>query len=173
MNHEELRTVALDVRSRKFGFVVFDGSRQMLDWGIRSYGSAGQKLNQEVKIRVKDLLDMFVPGLLILRVPNIDCLQKDKRVERVVKTLHGEAKLRSIPVRVLSRPIIKRVFVTGGLKSKYEVASWLRTQFPDLSWNILKKRKPWHSENYSTSIFDAAAAGAVHLGFNENHATNP
>ena len=173
MNHEELRTVAMDVRSRKFGFVVFDGSRQMLDWGVRSYVSAGQKLNEEVKRRVQDLLDMFVPGLLILRVPNLDCLQGDKKVERVVKILRGEAKLRSIPVRLLSRPIIKRVFVTGGLKSKYEVASWLRTRFPNLSWNILKKRKPWHSESYSTSIFDAAAAGAVHLGIYENHPANP
>ena len=173
MNPDELRTVALDVRSQKFGFVVFDGSRQMLDWGVRSYGSAGQKLNEEVKSRVKDLLDMFVPGLLVLRVPNLDYLQGDKRIERVVKTLHGEAKLRSIPVRVLSRPIIKRAFVTCGLNSKYEIASWLRTRFPDLSWNILKKRKPWHSESYSTSIFDAAAAGAVHLGIYENYATNP
>jgi hypothetical protein len=90
-----------------------------------------------------------------------------------VKTLQGEAKLRSIPVRVLSRPTVKRIFATGRLNSKYEIASWLRTQFPDLSWNFLKKRKPWHSESYSTSIFDAAAAGAVHLGIYENYATNP
>ncbi len=52
------RVLALDIRSAKFGFVVFEGPDTVLDFGVRS--CAGP-LRATAKKRVLSLLDLYLP----------------------------------------------------------------------------------------------------------------
>jgi len=67
-----------------------------------------------------------------------------------------------IPARFISRGDVNRAFV-GFESNKYEVASALARQFPDLASRLPPKRKIWQSEDYRMGIFDAAALGAAYF----------
>jgi hypothetical protein len=53
--------------------------------------------------------------------------------------------------------------------NKYEVASALARQFPDLALRLPPKRKCWQSEHYRMGIFDAAAVGVAYFVQSKRH----
>jgi len=57
---------------------------------------------------------------------------------------------------------VSRAFV-GFERNKYEVASALALQFPDLASRLPPRRKCWQSEDYRMGIFDAAALGVAYF----------
>lgn len=61
-----------------------------------------------------------------------------------------------------SRKDVNRAFV-GFESNKYEVASVLARQFPDLAPRLPPKRKFYESEDYRIGIFDAAAVGVAYF----------
>lgn len=163
-NNTESHLLSLDVRRRKVGFVVVDGSSHVLDFGIKRCNSSGAGLAAEVRDRIKDLLSIFCPRTMLIRVTQTRLADKDRRISTILKVLREEAGMRSVLVRDLQRQTIKKAFIAKGLRSKPEIASWLGSQFPELAWKPLRARKPWQSEPYQTSVYDAAATAAVHLG---------
>jgi hypothetical protein len=156
--------LSLDVRRRKVGFVVVDSSNHMLDFGIKRCDSSMSNLAAEVRKRTEDLLSLFHPQTILMRVPPARIALKDTRIATILKVLRQQAEARSVRVREFQRQAIKGVFLDKGLGSKCEIASWLATQFPELAWKPLGARKSWQSEPYRTSVYDAAATATVHLG---------
>jgi len=146
----ERRVIALDVRSRNFGFVVFEGPNEILDWGIRSFRSGANAVKAPAGEKFGALLDEFTPSAVVIRERGIRSAKKPK----LISIIERQARSQRIPVRFITPRDVNRAFV-GFESNKYEVASVLAKQFPTLASRLPPKRKCWQSEDYRMSIFDA------------------
>jgi hypothetical protein len=165
------RVLALDVRSRKVGFVVFEGPDKLLDWGVTSYAPQYGPLAVTVSKRIASLLGFHQPSVMVLRLPSNRLVRKNGRIKIVLRTLRKEARRRSVLLKFLRREKVKKFFMADGLTTKHQIASLLVERFPDLAWKLPPKRKPWQSEAYGMTIFDGAAAGVAHFGRPDQHRT--
>ena len=157
------RILALDVRPHKFGFVVFEGPTQLLDWGVKSYATRENGFEVIVKKRIVRLLDMFVPFVVVLMRPVDSKNRGNGRFRRVLKTIREEVKPRSTSVCVVTRRAMRNFFLGYGCKTKHQIATTLAEWFPELNWKLPLKRKPWQSEDHRMSIFTAAALGVTYF----------
>ncbi len=154
----EKRVIALDVRSRNFGFVVFEGPNEILHWGVRSFRSGGNTVKIPAATKLLSLLDKFTPSAVVIRERSTRSAKKPK----LLSIIEREVCSRRIPVRFITPREVNRAFV-GFESNKYQVASVLARQFPGLASKLPPKRKCWQSEDYRMGIFDAAAVGVAYF----------
>jgi hypothetical protein len=153
------RVIALDVHPRSFGFVVFEGPNRMLDWGVRSFRTGTNAVKIPAATKFLALLDEFRPSAVVIRER---LARSTARQPRMLAIIERQARRRRVPVRRVSRRDVNRAFV-GFESNKYEVASALALQFPDLALRLPPRRKCWQSEHYRMGIFDAAALGVAYF----------
>ncbi len=151
MSNDERRVIALDVRSRNFGFVVFEGPNEILDWGIRSFRSGGNAVKTPAASKLLSLLDEFSPSA-----------GRAEKKPQLLSIIERQVRNRRIPLRLVTPQDVNRAFI-GFESNKYEVASVLARQFPTLASKLPPKRKCWQSEDYRMGIFDAAAVGVAYF----------
>lgn len=60
---DEQRIIALDVRPRSFAFVVFEDSRQLLDWGARNVRGGVNAVRVPLGPKIARLLDEYAPDV--------------------------------------------------------------------------------------------------------------
>jgi len=150
------RILCLDIRPRSFAFVVFEGPKVVLDWGARSFRRGVNAVRVPLGLKVARLLDEYAPCALVLERP------RTSKHLRIVAAIRKQAKIHKIPIRLLSAKTIDAAF-SGSNDNKDQIASVLTTRFPDLLSVLPPKRKPWRSEDYRMSIFDAAALGTAYF----------
>ncbi len=130
----------------------------MLDWGIRSFRSGANAVKTPAGEKFRALLDEFTPSAVVIR----ERTTRSARKPKLLTIIERQARSRRIPLRFISRGDVNRAFV-GFESNKYEVASALARQFPDLASRLPPKRKVWQSEDYRMGIFDAAALGVAYF----------
>ena len=152
------RIVAFDVRPRKFGFVVFEGANELLDFGTKGFpkGSRGRVPPRQ---KLADIFTDFDPKAVVL---NDRVLHWSERKSRIKDALEKEASKRRVPIRFVSTGVVRKAFV-GRDRNKQEIASALADQFYALAARLPPRRRPWQSEHHRTSIFDAAALGVAYF----------
>jgi hypothetical protein len=154
------RILALDVHPRSFGYVVVEGPDKLLDWGVRSHRHKGNSADMLTRKRLKPLLELWRPSILVLCSGPSVTQRPHQRRERFLKRIAKEAKNHHVVVRIFGkRPGAER----GKRLTKYENARRVAEQFSVLQWKIPPKRKPWESEDYRMSIFTAATLGMAQL----------
>lgn len=153
------RLLALEIRSRRIGFAVFEGPSRLLDWGIRSCSHPTRSLRKIVAKRVRPLLIRYEPVAVIMRSENQYSSQTAARHRVSVVAITQEARRCGVEFRLLKTEMRKRFFVQRGYDTKYQVAEMIGELFKELSWKAQPQRKAWHSESYHTIIFDAVATG--------------
>jgi hypothetical protein len=161
---DQKRVLAIDVRARRFGFSVFEGPTQLLDWGVKNCRPRVNVVMIPAAKKFVALLDEFTPSAIVLRKR---ITGRNARRTKMLTTIEERAANRRIPVRFISREVMNRAFV-GFESNKYEVASALAQQFPTLASRLPPKRKCWKSEDYRMSIFDAAALGIAYFARPKN-----
>src|SRR5437899_303306 len=124
----EKRVIALDVRSRNFGFVVFEGPNEILDWGIRSFRSGGNAVKIPAGEKFRALLDEFAPSAVVIRERTTGSAKKPK----LLSIIERQVRNRRIPASFITPRDVNRAFV-GFETNKYEVALALAQQFPSLA----------------------------------------
>jgi hypothetical protein len=62
-------------------------------------------------------------------------------------------------VKRVSKSAVKHAFAECPNQTKYEIAVAIGKRFPELAPRVPPFRKPWMSEDYRMSIFDAVALG--------------
>jgi hypothetical protein len=154
------RVLVVDIRARRFGYVVMEGPDELLDWGVRTHSiGSGSALS----VRILNLCKRFSPTLIVTR----QVRQADRRYRthaRVgIHTIKRAAGKLSIPVQLVSTSSLVKHFSGGNKISKYERARIVATRFPELAWRLPPKRKAWQSELKRTTIFDAASIGMFHF----------
>ena len=153
---DQQRILALDVRPRSFAFVVFENSRELLDWGARSFRGGVNAVRVPLGPKVMRLLDEYAPEALVLKYPQTKTLRK------IIQVIRDQARVHKIPIRVLSPRVLTETFA-GRNDNKHQIASVIAERFPEFLYILPPKRKPWQSEDYRMSIFDAAALGTAYF----------
>ena len=154
----EKRILAIDLRSRSFGFAVFEGPTRLLDWGVKSFRQGTNAVKTPASEKLAALMDDFPPSTIVLKKRDSDT---KKRAE-MHNALLREATKRRIPIRLLSRNGVKNAFADCN-HNKYTIAAALTKQLPELTPRLPQVRKIWKSEDYRMSIFDAAALGVAYF----------
>jgi hypothetical protein len=149
------RVLALDLHPRHFGYVVVENSDKLLDWGVRSYRRKGNPAAVLIRKRLRPLLELWRPSLVVIRGMRQMPPRQNLLRERLLKQVVGEAKNHRVPVR-LGPKLVSR-------STKYENARLVAERFPVLACSLPPKRKPWESEHYSTSMFEALAFAVTHV----------
>ncbi len=162
------RLVALEIRPRKFGFVVFEGPTRLLDWGVKSYLGPSAHCRATLKKRIRVLLESYAPASVVMRRRNSFSRKAREAILSAVQTIGLEARSRSINLQSLNTQEIKRFFAKRGCTTKHEIASLLGKRFEELSWKVPPTRKSWQCESYHMCMFDAAAAGMTFFDIRGN-----
>ena len=157
------RVLALDVRPRSFGYVLFEGPERLLDWGARSFRKGVNAVRIPLGEKIEALVDECDPTVVVAKEAQMRKKINSGQRRKMLDVIVGKARHGGIPVRVLGRSAVRATFAGSGLQTKHQVASALAQRFAELAPILPPKRKPWQSEDYRTSIFDAAALGAAYF----------
>jgi hypothetical protein len=158
---QPVRIVAVDLRPRRFGFVVLESNYRLLDWGVRGYPSTSAR-SAVLKKRILPVLRIFSPAMLVLKKHRMDSIQKSE-TRFAAAVLRHEALCRGMRIETLSVEEIRQAFPNTNSSTKYDIAAKLGLMFPELKWRIPPHRKPWEPEHYTRTMFDAAALGVAYL----------
>jgi len=154
----EKRILAIDLRSRSFGFAVFEGPTRLLDWGVKSFRQGVNTVKIPASPKFAELMDQFSPSTIVVRKEFVESRKK----AGMRQALFMQAKEHRIPVRLLSRRVVKDAFVDSN-RNKYTIAAAIVKQLPELAPKLPAVRKIWKSEDYRMSVFDAAALGVAYF----------
>ena len=156
----QTRVLALDIRPRSSGFAVFEGSRNLLYWGVKDLRSGVNAAKLPAASKLLALIDEFAPSVIAIKKSTNE---RSTIRRNIIATIQRQAKERKIPVILISSEEIRRTF-TGSKSNKFGVASALAQRFDVLVWRLPPKRKCWQTEDYRMSIFDAVAVGIAYFG---------
>lgn len=150
---QQTRILALDVHPRSFGYVVMESPGKLLDWGVRrSYQKTKNHPEVLVGGRLRRLLKIWRPGAVVTRIGD----RRNKDVQSLFRHIKKEAGATSfLP--------IKGSEDSHQGRGKYERAVEIAARFPEIGWKLPPKRKPWESEHYSMSIFEALEAAVAYV----------
>jgi hypothetical protein len=150
------RIISLDLHRLSFGFVVFEGPDKLLDWGVKSFRNGVNAVKIPFYQKLNRLVEDFDPEGLVVKVP---CRTDMSTKVRAVQML---ARARRISVLNVPPEVLRKHF-PGHNRNKHQIATYVANRLPELASMLPAKRKPWQSEHYRMSVFEAAAVGLVHL----------
>ena len=146
-------SVSLTIRG--FAFILFEGPRTPVDWGI--FDARGSKKNANCLARVSALVRRFRPDLLVLEHTEHISSLRSARVRSLSRDLCALAEEYGVPLARVSRQEIKNAFAPLGASTKDEIAEVIAEELPVLVRYLPPTRKPWMSEDARMGLFDAAA----------------
>ncbi len=151
------RVLALEVRPQKYGFAVLEGADALLDWGVRSY-----RIGQVARAgRIDSLLESYSPDFVVIRRREHNSRKAASAVHTAMAKIRIESRRYSARTRLISGKNIRRFFEQYGCTNKHEIASVLAEKFDEILWKLPARRRPWESEKYNTTLFDALATGTA------------
>lgn len=153
--------IAIEVRRSRFGYAVYQGRRYLADWGASSC-PANRKGNFAAT-RFAELAKLFHPELVVLKQERRGGIRHPEAVAANSIAIQAEAAARSITCLVLSPEQVKTAFNTFAVKTKDDIASILAGFFPELVWELPRKRKRWDNEHPRMATFDAIAIGFAYF----------
>jgi hypothetical protein len=153
------RLLALEVRTGRLGFAVFEGPTTLLDWGVRTFEIGRRTLPPSVSERLRVLFAFYSPAEIVLCAHVYHLKSQKNAYAAILKTTRSESRSHSIKVSVLSARQIRTCFAIRGQIFKHEIALAIVKQFPELSWKLPQRRKFYQSERAVMVVFDAVANG--------------
>jgi len=82
-----IRLLALEARSGKIGFVIFEGPARLLDWGVLGCAEPTSHLRSVVERRVRPLLFRYRPLAVVMRRDNHYSLQSPSRLRVSIRAI--------------------------------------------------------------------------------------
>jgi len=148
----KIRTLALEIRSRRVAFAVIEGTSHLLEWGIRRWRSDVNPA-KSVMERIDPLLALYSPSVVVLK--KVGHASKMKKRRSVILAVKRKLAKRFIDVHMVERADVRQRFRESGNRTKYQIASTIAQMFPELRLKLPPKRRPWQTEHYNIAIFDA------------------
>jgi hypothetical protein len=159
----ETRILTVDLRPQRFGFAVFKGPKQLLDWGGSTYSARDRGRSAPIDKRLSPLLTIYAPSVLIVRKVTKAERERYGDLRPMVNVIKEQAADHSAEVEFVGREEIRRTFGRFGKTTKYDIAAQVAAFFPELTWKLPPPRKPWQTENRNMAIFDAASLGITYF----------
>lgn len=152
---EKTCVLALDPSSKGTGFAVLEGPEQLIDWGMK-VAARGDK-NARCLKQVATLVEYYTPDVIVLEDYAGKGSHRCLRIQRLLSQIGARAAEMGITAYSYSRSVVQEVFAQYGAFTKYEIATAIASQLPELAPWMPPVRKCWMSEDYRMSIFDAVA----------------
>lgn len=161
------RFLALDVRSSRFGFAAFEGTR-LLDWGVVRFDS-----HHACTLAYKRLAARLQPSFIVLKRIARRSVRNNKSTRSTLRVIRSGAGKSLHPVQYVKESDIAAVFRRLNVRNKYEVAVALAEWFPELKSRVPPPRKLWQPENRRMPFFDALALGVVFSALKSRSSRSP
>ena len=151
MKHKSFaRVLGIDLHPRHFGYVILESPDRLLDWGVRrTYQKTKRHPQVLASERLCPLLKAWMPDVVITRIG-------ERRDKNVRESFRQTKKAVGVTPFLLMSEFRDHYLGLG----KHGRAVALVARFPNIGWKLPAKRKPWDSEHYSMSIFEALAIAA-------------
>ncbi len=149
---KDIRVLAIDPSSRGFGFAVLEGPERLIDWGVKE--TKTDKKRRSLKL-IDDLIERYQPSVVVVEDYAGKGSRRCRRVRELIEDISKLASKRKIRVRSFSTAKVKQAFSESGASNKQDIATAIANRFPELAPRLPRFRKPWMSEDYRMSIFDA------------------
>jgi RNase H-fold protein (predicted Holliday junction resolvase) len=152
-----MRVLALDVRSNRIGYAVFEHD-SLIDAGITRFKTSGAGAS-----RLIFLTRRIQPHVLVLRILSAKSSRNSRRTRAILRAAQRIAKHFSVRVAFVSEQQIQKRFLQDGASTKYQIAVLVVRSFSCVAWRLPPPRKAWQGEHRNMAIFDAAALGMAYL----------
>lgn len=158
------RLLALELRASRLGFVVLESPTGLLDWGVRSsLEKHTGKMAYVLADRVAILLSFYKPNAVVVRIRLYTTVAQKRRFHALVLAVRKAAMRSPTKFCTLTPTQVKRHFASSGFLTKHAIATHLVNEFPELTWKLPPKRKPYENEAPAMLMFDALANGVAFL----------
>jgi len=157
---KDICLLAIDPSTRGFGFAILEGPNRLIDWGVKE--TKKNKNAKSLKL-IDDLIERYQPSVIVVEDYAGKGSRRCRRIQGLINDISKLASKRQIKVRSFSRVKVKQAFSESGASNKQEIATAIAGRFPELAPRLPRFRKPWMSEDYRMSIFDAVALGLAFL----------
>jgi hypothetical protein len=147
--------LALEVRSRRFGFAMFRAS-DLIDWGVRLFPT-GKTGAANAAQMVGVLINLHAPSVVMAREIRRTRDSSSQSVARVMDSIEAKLRHRAIPLAILRRRDVARFFAEDGSRAKHDIAVLIADLFDVLKSRLPPPRKPWNHEAHHVAMFDAVA----------------
>lgn len=165
MNHagnHYTRILAIDLCNRGVGFLVLEGHHRLIDWGVKLVRPRDKPDDPEL-IHVRTLIRLYAPHGFVAEDMDAQGCRRRGRSVRLTRAACNLAKALDLNVYKVSTTTVKNTFTRDGASTKAQIAAAVALRFPTLIRHLPPLRKPWMSEDYRFSIFDAASFLIAHL----------
>jgi Holliday junction resolvasome RuvABC endonuclease subunit len=159
---KELRVLAIDPSTRGFGFAILEGPERLIDWGVKETKTDKNRRSLDL---IRELINDYEPDTIVVENYEGKGSRHCLRVRALIDPISKLKSNRKVQVKSFSRAEVKRAFPESSRSTKYEIAVAIAKQFPELAPRLPRFRKPWMSEDYRMSIFDAVALGLTFFQF--------
>ena len=148
-------TLSIAPTTRGFGFAVIDGEGMLVNWGGKVV--KGDKNKGALK-KTEELISHYEPGTIVLQDASAKHSRRSQRVRELTQQIATMATARKLKVKLYSDVKIRRAYFRDGKGTKHGIAEIVAKRFPEeLGTHVPPKRRPWMSEDYQMSIFEAVA----------------
>jgi hypothetical protein len=150
------KVFALDIHPLSFGYAMFEGPDNLVDWGIKSFRHGVNAVKVPLNVKLALLFDQYGPDTVVIKE------SRTTNHKKMVGAILNIAQRRRTPVRRISGASVRRAF-SDESHNKYQIASAIAKRYPELSPRLGLRRKLWQAETYSMSVFDATAIGIAYF----------
>jgi Holliday junction resolvasome RuvABC endonuclease subunit len=147
--------------SRGFGWVLFEDSRSLLDWGTVDVRVG--KRNTAALARLDAILERYRPNVLAMERHDDMRGRRSLRIQRLYLAVERRAQRRYIIVHRVSRSQIESSPRINGAKTRQEVAAAVATCIAALRPHLPKPRQIWVGERSAMRLFCAAACAVTYF----------
>ena len=161
-DHHYESILAIDPTVKGFGYIVMEGLRNPVDWGV---GQVRLCKNQRILWRIQRLIEMYQPEAVIIDDSNQSF--RYPRVRKLLKAIEMLAQKHNVTVFKYSRQQVLDVFKNFGKHNKFEISQFVAEWLPQLAPRLPEKRKSYEAESEQYGLFDAAALGMTHFYLTE------
>lgn len=143
---------------RGFGFVVLEGARRLVDWGVREVRDHSVAA---ALAKVEDLISLYRPTALVTEETSDRSSRRGPRVVELIEEIIARGAELGVRVETVTPWKVQGVFAAHGARTKHAIDLTLCDWFPELRVKRPPIRKPWMSEDERQAIFDAMAFAVV------------
>jgi hypothetical protein len=148
------RILAVEVRSARFGYALFEKPRRLIDFGATSFDSP-----LTARSRIRRLLQFSHPSLLVLR----KSLRRKASAQSVVTVIRNEARKCAVPLIFIANRSFKSHYDSHSCRTKYDRAVFIAKLIPEIAWRLPPSRKFYEPEPLAMIYFDSIALAVAHL----------
>jgi len=154
------RVLSIYPTVRGFGFSVFEGAQNPIDWGANTVKI---KKNKACLEKMERLIDFYSPDVVITENCKSPGSRRCERITSLSKNIEDLCSKKNQKLIKYSRKAVSDAFDTFGVSTKHEIARKISVWLPSLAPYLPPPRKPWMSEDYRMAIFDAIALAMTYF----------